>query len=188
MRLSLILPLVVVLALVLTGIMTFIGLSNRLSEPVVLQYAISADYSGPISRIKLPPIFRLVIVTGKFDDVGARHGQEFGSPSISISYRTIEQAEEGSSDDVVANMELVTMQLEYGSYDIKKEIVLDRVHWQLRVETDRNMYAFAELGQWRVVVQSREEWTETKAIEFLSGIEWSTEAFRTPEAHASGTP
>ena len=122
-----------------------------------------------------------------FDDVGALQQKGDGSRAVRIAYRTIEEAE-GTVHGTIASMRLITDYLESDSCDIKKEIVLDGAAWHLAVETGAALFAYAERGQWRVVVSSKADWSESSAIDFLRGIEWSPDAQKNLESHESDSP
>ncbi len=183
MRLSLIVPWVMVILLVLAGGIAF----PRGSESVVLEYPISEHDVGPLTRITLPSTFRVVVVSGRFDDVSALQQLWDRSRTLRVAYRTTEEAE-GTVHGAIASMELITGFLESDSFDIKKEIVLGGVTWHLLVETGEELFAYAEHGQWRVVVSSSADWSESSAIDFLRGIEWCKDAQKNLDSRESDSP
>lgn len=183
MKLSLIVPWVLVILFAFLGVITCF----RGSESVVLEYMRSGNYSGPLTRITLPSSFRVVIVTDSFDDVGALQQKGDGSRGLRVAYRTIEEAE-GTVHGTIASMRLITDFLESDNFDIKKEIVLDGVTWHLVVETGADLFAYAEYDQWRVVVTSNAAWSESSAIDFLRGIEWRKDAQKNLESNESDAP
>ncbi len=177
MKLSLIVPWVLVILLALFGVIAF----PRGSESIVLDYMRSGNYSGPLTRITLPSSFRVVVVTDSFDDVGALQQNGDGSRGLRVAYRTIEEAE-GTVHGTIASMELITGFLKSDRFDINTEIVLGGVTWHLLVETGEELFAYAERGQWRVVVTSNAAWSESSAIDFLRGIEWNHDALTNSES------
>ena len=183
MRLSLIVPWVLVILFALLGVIAFF----RGSESVVLDYTRSGNYSGPLTRITLPSSFRVVVVTDSFDDVGALQQNGDGSRGLRVAYRTIEEAE-GTVHGTIASMELITGFLESDRFDINKEIVLGGITWHLVVETGEEVFAYAEHGHWRVVVSSSADWSESSAIDFLRGIEWCKDAQKNLESRDFDSP
>lgn len=183
MKVSLIVPWVLVILLALLGVVAF----PRGSESVVLEYLVSEHDVGPLTRITLPSGFRVVVVSGRFDDVSALQQLWDRSRTLRVAYRTIEEAE-GTVHGTIASMEFMTLFLESDSFDINKEIVLGGVTWHLVVETGEELFAYAEHGQWRVVVSSSADWSESSAIYFLRGIEWSRDALKNLESRESDAP